>query len=498
MKKYFFYGMLLAMGMASCSKAASEGEALEPSIEQLPDGSRRITLYADSDPIQETDTKTTYASDQTFSWVAGDKISVLFHNSSDEPVWVDFEASTSAASSSFTATVSGELTLGAPTSGTFWALYPANANHVYTDDDHIQFYLPDTHEGTTARIPMIAKATGTPAFHFRHLGGALKITVKNIRSEVSNIRVQFNSHGWSGAKYVAGLFDVQDPGTSTPTILGTPSTEYVATYITNATAAVDGSHNAVVYIPLPKFEVWPSIEFSVYDADKNVVLYNKTMTSGGLQFYVRRQQICRLNDLTLADVDRSSKIQVDGYFDEWGTADGVVSKTWPGTVDTQPFELKVASDGTNIWFYHAFDGSKVDLSYSGYLELYMDTDNNAATGDPDLWFAKGADKNLVYDYSLSTGKPKTTFYFHRWETPSYDEGTSKYVWSNTGGSAPASVSWAAYQNEDNDMFFEWGAPIASFGFTAGQTIRFGFVARKPQATSVNSLLSFTIPTPAAP
>lgn len=496
MKKIFFYGMLLAMGMASCSKAISENEAFEPTVEQLPDGSRLITLYADCDKILEADaeTKTTYASDQTFSWVAGDKISVLFHNGSNEPVWVDFEASTSAASSSFTATVSGELTLGAPTTGTFWALYPANANHVYTDDDHIQFYLPDTHDGTTARIPMIAKATGTPAFHFRHLGGALKVTVKNIRTEVSNIRVQFNSHGWSGYRYVAGSFDVQDPGTETPSIIANPKTEKIASYIASATGPVDGSHNAVVYIPLPKYDVWPNVEFSVFDADKNVVLYNKTFSTPDVcLFSVRRQQICRLNDLTLTTVDRSSKIQVDGYFDEWGTADGVVSKTWPGTAESQPFTLKVASDGTYIWFYHAFDGSKVDLSYSGYLELFMDTDNDALTGDTGKWFAKGTDKDLVYDYSLSTGKPRTTFHFHRWET--YNSGTGTW---DTGGAAPASVNWAAYQNASNDMFFEWGAPIASFGFTAGQTIRFGFVARSPEATSVNDLLSFTIPTPAAP
>lgn len=501
MKKYIIVIMLMAIGMASCSKIVSEteNENNDPTIKELSDGSRLITIYADCDKILDegTESKTSYASDVTFSWVAGDKISVLFHNSSDEPVWVDFTAASTAASSRFTATVDGDLTMGAPTTGTYWALYPASDSHVYTSDSDIKFYLANTHDGSTAKIPMIAKsaAGSDPSFHFRHLGGALKMTIKNIRTEVSNIRVEFNSHGWSGARYVAGLFNVQEPDSSTPTILAVPNTAYEATYVTSATAAVDGSHKAVVYIPLPKYEVWPTVEFTVYDADKNIVLYNKTFSSPSVcLFYVKRQQICRLSDMTLASIDRTSKIQVDGYFDEWGTAEGVVSKTWPG-VDKQPFTLKVASDGTNIWFYHAFDGSKVDLTYSGYLELYMDTDNNASTGDPGLWFAKGADKDLVYDYSLSTGKVRTTFSFHRWDAPSYDEETSKYTWSATADAAPASVSWAAYQNASNDMFFEWGAPIASFGFTAGQTIRFGFVARKPEATSVNDLLSFTIPTP---
>ena len=134
MKKYIIVIMLMAIGMASCSKIVpeTENENNDPTIKELSDGSRLITIYADCDKILEDgiEGKTSYASDKTFSWVAGDKISVLFHNSSDEPVWVDFTAVSTAASSRFTATVDGDLTMGAPTTGTYWALYPANANHV--------------------------------------------------------------------------------------------------------------------------------------------------------------------------------------------------------------------------------------------------------------------------------------------------------------------------------------------------------------------------------
>lgn len=505
MKRILFSVTLLAMVIASCSKVPSENKTSDNGLEvkELADGSRQYTLYADCGKDDE-DVKTDYAADKTFSWVAGDKISVLFHNGSNEPVWVDFVAESTAASSRFTATVDGELTMGAPTSGTHWALYPAHASHVYTSDTDIKFFLTPTHNGAKAEIPMIATsaAGSAPAFHFRHLGGALKMTVKNIRTEVSNIRVEFYTRGWEtdgkGFRYVTGAFPVKNPSSSAPSIEANPGTTITSgSFTSSATVAVNPStHSAVVYLPLPVYDVWNDVNFTVYDNDANVPLYDKKITRdpSGTLFEVYRKKITPLSDLTLADVDRSSKIQVDGYFDEWSTAEGVVSQTWPGTAESQPFVLKIASDGTNIWFYHAFDGSKVDLSYDGYIELFMDTDNDASTGDisDSKWYARGVDKNLVYYYSRSTGKVRTSYSFVRWET--YNSGTK--VW-DTGGAAPASVTWAATQNAANDMFFEWGAPIASLGLTAGQTIRFGFVARKPQATSNNSLLSFTIPTPPA-
>lgn len=486
MKKINVFGLLLAVCLASCSVNDVKPDVAEPEL-----GSRLVTLYANAGEM----TKTDYAGDVTFSWVAGDKISVLYHNSLDEPVWVEFVASTSAASSAFTATVAGDLTIGAPTTGTQWALYPANASHVYTDDSTIGFALPTVVDGNTAKIPMIATlASGASGpYHFRQLGGALKLTIKNIRSEVSKIRLYFNTETDDTKKYLSGVYAIQSPGSSTPSIEHNAVTSDGEHFI-SATADVNPTtHVATVYMPLPNnLAAWPFYVFAVYDADNDVQLFYKKIGTGGAITSTRRQ-INVASDLTLADIDRSSLIQVDGYFDEWGTAAGVVSKTWPGT-SSQPFDLKVASDGTNIWFYHRLDGSKVNLSYSGYIELFIDRDNDASSGDTGKWFAKGTDKDLVYYYSNSDGSIKNSFSFVRWENWTYNDGTDSWSWVS-GGASPT-VSWAGHKDPStNDMTFEWGVPIADLGITAGSTVRFGFVVRKPEATSNNDLLSITIPTP---
>lgn len=95
-----------------------------------------------------------------------------------------------------------------------------------------------------------------------------------------------------------------------------------------------------------------------------------------------------------------------------------------------------------------------------------------------------------YYYAKSTGVPRESFSFVRWEN--YNTGTSSWTSSYD---AP-SVNRAAYQDPvSKDMTFEWGTTLAAIGLTAGNTVRFGFVLRAPELTSNNNLLSYTIPTP---
>ena len=383
--------------------------------------------------------------------------------------------------------------MGAPTTHTWWALYPANDNHVYTSDSDIKFYLPNSGDGSTARIPMIGKLESGSTYRFRQLCGAIKLNISNIRTEVSNVKVELNTHGWTSDgttyKLVTGAFPIVDPGTSSPSISATQTSSITdGAFITSATAPVT-SQSATVYIPIPAAEYWATVEFSVYDNDKNIRLFSKSFTSGQI-LGIERQKISRLTDLALSTVDRSSLIQADSYFEDWEKAAGVVSKSWPGSASVPQFDLKVVSDGANIWFYHKVYGASVDLSKSGYIELFLDTDGDSTTGDTSKWFAKGVDKDLVYYYSTSTGIPRDSFSFDRWEN--YNTATSS--WS-TGGDSP-SVSWAALQDAvTKDMMFEWGTTLSALGLSAGSTVRFGFVLRSPQATSNDDLLSYSIPTP---
>ena len=484
MKKLFYSVMLLATVMASCSKEMPQKDliSVEPSLDHP--GYNKVSIYAD---VAGDDTKTSYAGDVTFSWTAGDKISVLYHDGENNPQWVEFEAQTSAAKSRFDGLVPDGYTMGAPTTGTWWALYPANNNHVYTSDSNLGFCFASEYDGNTANIPMIGKLESGSTYRFRQLCGAAKFTVSNIRSEVARIKVTVDA-SWNG-NIGAGVFTIQDPSSSAPSIDKSHIASGGATTASAVANVNPSTHTATVFVPITVGTIWPSYKVYAYDADNGVLLATGNPSTDGQEMKINRSQINCVNNWALATVDRSSLIQVDSYFDEWGSAAGVTSKSWSGA---QPFDFKVVSDGTNIWFYHKVYGDKVQLDYSGYIELFVDTDGNSATGDisDDKWYARGVDKDLVYYYSKSTGVPRESFSFVRWEN--YNTGTSSW---DTGGASP-SVNWAAYQDPvSKDMTFEWGTTLAALGLTAGNTVRFGFVLRKPEATSNNDLLSYTIPMP---
>ncbi len=481
MKKVLYSAMLLATVLAGCTKESYNDSIISEPIPEKP-GYSKVTIYADA---VSDETKTSYADDQNFSWVSGDKISVLYTDSSNNPQWVEFTAQSTAKKSAFVAEIPDGYTMGAPSTHTWWALYPASNQHVYTSDSNIGFYFASVYEGNTANIPMIGKLESGSTYRFRHLCGAAKFTVSNIRTEVTRLKLTVDA-SWNG-NIGGGVFTIQDPSSSAPYI-NKSNIASGGTTTTSAIANVNPStHSATVFVPLIVGTIWPSYRVYAYDASNDILLATGNASKEGEQLVINRGQINRVNRWGLADVDRSKLIQVDGYFSDWGSATGVVSKSWSGS---QVFDMKVVSDGTNIWFYHKVYGDKVQLDYSGYIELFMDTDGDSATGDTGKWFANGVERDLVYYYSTSVGIPRSSFNFVRWEN--YDSGTSS--WS-TGGDSP-SVSWSAYQDPvSKDMTFEWGTTLAAMGLTPGNTVRFGFVLRKPELTSNNNLLSYTIPMP---
>ena len=338
---------------------------------------RLVTLYADCDGM----VKTNYADDITFSWVAGDKISVLYHlkESPYTNQWVTFTASSTAASSAFTASVSSDLEIGAYSTGTKWAMYPASDNHTYTDDSKLGFSLESGYDGNTAKIPMIAKvASGSDdSFHFHQLCGAAKLTIKNIRSEVTRIGVCLDSNwGSDGQRLLSGVFNVQNPGSDTPSIVhnDVSASESRKMY---AYADVNGStHTATVFIPLPVFEIWASFVVNVYDAAGGTPLYSKHFSSGCID--IQRQKINKLSDLTLANIDSTPGIKIDGYISDWSTVSTQVSKNTNRIVD-----WKVTSDATNIYFLFKLVKSKVVASsrWSKYIVIGFDTAEGGTAAD---------------------------------------------------------------------------------------------------------------------
>lgn len=478
----------LATVLAGCNKVPAETPA-EPV-----DGRRLVTIYADSGSIES---KTTYANDKTFGWEAGDKISVLFHNSSDENLWVTFEAQSSGTSSAFTAMVDADLTEGAAgEGGSKWAMYPASANHVYTNETTLGFSLEAGQDGNTPKIPMIANVatSSSSTYHFHQLGGAIKFTVNNIRSDVSRLKISLSSLWGTDTRFVSGVFNVTDPATETPSI-SHDNLRSGGSKFTHVFADVDASHNAVAYMPLPVFDIWPDYCITVSDATSGAILYQKTLGSGAGNINVQRSKITRLNTLTLPNVSASSAlIKADGFFGDWASAEGVVSKNY--NTGSQPFDLKVVSDGENIWFYHKLYGNKFTLTSNGRISnLSFDLDNKITTGDTGSWWGKGCEYSISYDfYTANARMPRSTFGYV--EAQEYNSTSS--AWASSSFDA-SSVVWGAAMDSSDNIMIEWGTTLASLGITPGSTIGIGFVAGSPECTSENQLLSVTIPAaPATP
>lgn len=150
--------------------------------------------------------------------------------------------------------------------------------------------------------------------------------------------------------------------------------------------------------------------------------------------------------------------------------------------------LKAVSDGTRLYVYHRFDGSKVTLTnWDNYMNLYIDTDYNSTTGDTSdsKWFARGCERDLEYRYYQS-GAVRSSFESLYYKV--YDNS----AW-NTANFTDSHVSWAAAIDNSNNIQVEWSVPLADIGVSANSIIRLGFVARTPESTSNGNLLTVRIP-----
>lgn len=95
------------------------------------------------------------------------------------------------------------------------------------------------------------------------------------------------------------------------------------------------------------------------------------------------------NVTAIAKAPATPSITIDGDFADWDAVLGNVYTSSKGNAVT----TKVYSDGTDLYLYHKVvpgEGLSYDLSGWTYFRMYMDLDNDTATGS-DNWFYTGAD-----------------------------------------------------------------------------------------------------------
>ncbi len=164
MKKILYFAIACAGILAiSCQKDSNSNDV------KVASKGRVVTLSASVDAL-----KTAYADDKTFSWVAGDAISVMVSNG-EETKAVEFTTEQTGASVFFT----GTLEEGYDFTGK--AFYPSNMSPRDTAGTYslnLITGISDT-KNPMSRIPLVGELDGE-TLYFHTAVGVMKFTVKNI------------------------------------------------------------------------------------------------------------------------------------------------------------------------------------------------------------------------------------------------------------------------------------------------------------------------------
>ena len=240
MRKSILLGasMLLLAATVACNRQEKD---LEPA-----DGFVKLRFEA---VVTDGSTRTVYEGDKTVSWVAGDQISVLVSNGSDQKV------------ATFTAdeTLTFEGTVPEGYTTIVAAAYPADAAHTFDAAGVKTLNLPASRtlaEGADpASILPLAGTFADGVMTFHHPFGALKFTVDNVPATA--VRFRFTTFGHR----VSGSYALDDQLEDTLTD-AEKSMDIVF-------PAAEGSHS--FYVPLPAGELYPESVIALYDAEDKLV-----------------------------------------------------------------------------------------------------------------------------------------------------------------------------------------------------------------------------------
>ena len=193
------------MTLAACSKENVNESNIQSDIK----GTYEFSIAVNA---EEIGTKTSYEGEKTFSWSAGDQISVLFHDSDSNDKFYTLTAqSVNGKDAIFSGTIDSGWEVGASDTGDKWALYPAG-NHTYSATAPV-FSIPAEVDFSathfSANLPMYAigedDGSGNDFYAFKHVSnvGAYKFTFSNL--DVSKVRLVVEQ---TGSYHLNGSFQM--------------------------------------------------------------------------------------------------------------------------------------------------------------------------------------------------------------------------------------------------------------------------------------------------
>lgn len=425
--KKLFYVLLAVLSAAACSK---ETDNPVPSA-----GGRRAVL----DVSVETDgTKAYFLDDKSFRWQEGDQVGVYMYSTILDNVpgsygvegqygpWIaPFDIMTGAGEASASFTRELDASLGEDYGNV--AIYPYNAGSSYSYAEGggiLTFHLPDYYRDLPdfdrVLMPMAARldmSEGGDKSHaeFKHVGGAVKVTFKNVPSGAKYFKL-------SADRNISGDFTVDVAGIGEGAVLsGEGSGKNVELQLAEGKAV----ESLDVYFPVPV----GTYTFSVGVYGDGIVYLEKTATR---QNAVGRGTILRMPPLTIPepdlgpyeeDLDPSGKMsgltyQVNVYSFADSDGDGVgdfngirnhldyldrlgVTALWLSPV--HPAQSYHGYDVTDYESLNPLYGTETDFrnlisaAHARNIRIYMDYVINH-TGDRHIWFLDAKEKGPESPY----------------------------------------------------------------------------------------------------
>lgn len=370
MKKFAFFFAALCACLISCNKEISDpqNDVTTPEVAM-----QTVTITA---TINDDVTKTSYAGGTTFSWTAGDEISVLCSDN----VFRTFTANSTGTTTTFSGTLPSEVSLGD------YAFFPADAGHLR---EGLKFSLPESKDLTghpSADMPMVGDKGDKNTYSFMHCSGASKFTLTNIPSSIVAVEVSFVS----ASLKLSGLFGVFKSAGEWRWNADGGSTTSEKTFTRKVSVV---NHTAEVYLPYAwGTNMWANNTVTVkgYDSSANeyAIFTGLTMKGTSDYNYVR----AHVQPLTPLGMNQL------GFID-W-TAVSIPTFAGNGTGNNygeRIIQWKAFKDSYYLYFWYKILKEKIKFGTTSYDDsqsrfyIGLDLDNNATTGSTDSWAGNPSD-----------------------------------------------------------------------------------------------------------
>ena len=358
MKKHL---ALAAFALAAI--ACSQEEAVTDQV--VKDDYKILTIQASQ---ADDDTKTAYAGEKTFSWSVGDEISVLCNDGNND-FWQTFTTTTAAKTSSFTAKVPSNVTIGS-TGGNRAAMYPASSDHG-TSFWGLSFHIPAERDfrassggHASAAIPMLAIGNGDN-YAFVNLTGAAKFTFTGVACQsvkfvftVGGVKLNgnYNIFDYNGTSAAGARWNAANAGNES---------EKTVTYYADV---VDGAVS--FYLPYATGGIWGYSTLMLTNAETGAELYSNDHIG---TININQNQIVVLPAINLGGGDPPSGTTVPLSFTE-SSAD--IANPERGFYDHNSFHYRDGATPSSL--YNKQSGNTLVLALF-YLEDFIDQEHISST-----------------------------------------------------------------------------------------------------------------------